>query len=159
MALHFLNKKLSSFQIIIAGFLGVILLGTFLLMLPISQRDGQFASVEEALFTSTSAVCVTGLVVRDTASSWSPFGQVVILILIQTGGLGVISVAAFISMISGRKISLLERSLLQDSISAHQIGGIVGHFPAEEYDPVLQQPGIDIIGPFSAVGLFDDHRD
>ena len=125
MALHFLNKKLSSFQIIIAGFLGVILLGTFLLMLPVSQRDGQFASVEEALFTSTSAVCVTGLVVRDTASSWSPFGQVVILILIQTGGLGVISVAAFISMISGRKISLLERSLLQDSISAHQIGGIV----------------------------------
>ncbi len=118
-------KKLSSFQIIIIGFLSVILVGTALLMLPISAEDGLSVTLEEALFTSTSAVCVTGLVVKDTASSWSAFGEAVILLLIQIGGLGVVSVAAFIAMISGRKISLFQRSLLQDSISAHQIGGLV----------------------------------
>ena len=125
MAIQFFRKKLTSFQIIIIGFLGVILLGTVLLMLPISVKGGHSASIEDALFTSTSAVCVTGLVVRDTATYWTGFGQAVILILIQIGGLGIVSVAAFIAKISGRKISLLQRSMLQDSISAHQIGGIV----------------------------------
>ena len=125
MKLRFSGRKLSSFQIIIAGFLGVILIGTLLLMLPVSAKGGNSASIEEALFTSTSAVCVTGLVVRDTASYWSDFGQAVILILIQIGGLGIVTVAAFIAMISGRKITLLQRSTLQDSISAHHIGGLV----------------------------------
>lgn len=125
MMVPFSRKKMSSFRIIILGFLGLILVGTLLLMLPVSSRDGRGASFEEALFSSTSAVCVTGLVVRDTASSWSGFGQAVILILIQTGGLGVVSVAAFIAMISGRKISLLQRSMLQDTMSAPQIGGLV----------------------------------
>ncbi len=122
---RFIGKKLTSFQIVISGFLGVILLGTILLMLPISVKGGHGTSIEDALFTSTSAVCVTGLVVRDTATYWTGFGQTVILLLIQIGGLGIVSVAAFIAMISGRKISLLQRSMLQDSISAHQIGGIV----------------------------------
>ena len=94
-------------------------------MLPISTRNGQWASFETALFTSTSAVCVTGLVIEDTALYWSTFGQAIILLMIQIGGLGIISVAVFIAMLSGRKISLLERSVLQDSISAYQIGGIV----------------------------------
>ena len=117
--------KLTSFQIIIAGFLNVILAGTLLLMLPLSSVSGKSAGLSDALFTSTSAVCVTGLVVRDTATSWSAFGQAVILILIQAGGLGIISVTAFIAMMSGRKITLLERSMLQDTISTHQIGGVV----------------------------------
>ncbi len=125
MIIGLIRKKISSFQIIIAGFLGVILIGTFLLMLPVSVRSGQAASFGDALFTSTSAVCVTGLVVRDTALYWSRFGQIIILILIQVGGLGIISFAAFIAMISGRKITLLQRSMLQDTISAHQIGGLV----------------------------------
>ena len=125
MIIRSLWKKLSSFQIIIIGFLGLILIGTALLMLPISVRSGSRASLKDALFTTTSAVCVTGLVVRDTASYWSVFGQCVILLLIQVGGLGIVSVAAFIAMISGRKITLLQRSMLQDSISAHQLGGIV----------------------------------
>ena len=125
MVIRFLGKKLSSFQIIIFGFLGLILIGTALLMLPFAVKEGSSASLEDALFTSTSAVCVTGLVVRDTASYWSGFGQAVILILIQIGGLGIVSVAAFIAMLSGRKITLLQRSMLQDSFSAHQIGGIV----------------------------------
>ena len=117
--------KLSTFQIIIAGFLGLILLGTLILMQPFSVKGGVGASFGDALFTAVSAVCVTGLVVQDTASYWSTFGQAVILVLIQIGGLGIVSVAAFIATISGRKIGLLERSILQDSLSAHQIGGVV----------------------------------
>ena len=124
MVTQFFRKRLSSFRIIIFGFMGVILLGALLLMLPISVKDGHGATFENALFTSTSAVCVTGLVVKDTASYWTGFGQAVILLLIQIGGLGVITVAAFIAMISGRKISLLQRSMLQ-GISADQIGGLV----------------------------------
>ena len=125
MIVGFLGKKLSSFQIIIVGFMGLILVGTCLLMLPVSARAGQWTSFEDALFTSTSAVCVTGLVVHDTATYWSLFGHTVILILIQIGGLGIVTFAAFIAAISGRKISLLQRSLLQESISAPQLGGIV----------------------------------
>lgn len=125
MIVGFLGKKLSSFQIIITGFMALILVGTFLLMLPVSARAGQWTSFEDALFTSTSAVCVTGLVVHDTATYWSLFGHTVILILIQIGGLGIVTFAAFIAAISGRKISLLQRSLLQESISAPQLGGIV----------------------------------
>ena len=119
------GKQVSSFQIVILGFAAVILLGTGLLMLPVSSRAGGWTSIEDALFTATSAVCVTGLVVRDTGTYWSFFGQAVILLLIQIGGLGIISVAAFVATLSGRRISLLQRSMLQDSISAHQIGGIV----------------------------------
>ena len=105
--------RLSSFQIIILGFMGVILMGACLLVLPVSSREGVITPFHEALFTSTSAVCVTGLVVQDTASYWSYFGQVVILVLIQIGGLGVVTVAAMISLLSGRKISLKQRSTMQ----------------------------------------------
>lgn len=119
------KKHLTSFQMIILGFAGVILLGTFLLMLPVSSADGIVTPFDEALFTSTSAVCVTGLVVQDTGSYWSGFGQTVILILIQTGGLGVVTVAVAAFMLSGRKISLMQRSTMQSAISAPQVGGIV----------------------------------
>jgi len=119
------NRKLSSSQIILFGFAGVILIGTLLLMLPFSTNSGQSASFWDALFTSTSAVCVTGLIVQDTAVYWSGFGQAVILLLIQIGGMGVITVAAAITMASGKKISLMQRSTMQDAISAHQVGGIV----------------------------------
>ena len=120
-----LRKKMSSFQIIISGFLTVILVGAFLLTLPVSARSGQWTAFEDALYTSTSAVCVTGLVVKDTASYWSYFGQAVILLLIQIGGLGIISVVAFIAAASGKRLSLLQRSMLQESYSAHQVGGLV----------------------------------
>lgn len=119
------GRKMSSFQIIICGFLAVILVGTMILMLPVSTVGRQWASFETALFTSVSAVCVTGLVVQDTASFWSAFGQFIIMLLIQIGGLGIISVTAFLVTVSGRKISLLQRSLLMESISADQVGGIV----------------------------------
>ena len=121
-----LNKrKLSSSQIILFGFAAVILIGAFLLMLPFATNSGQSTSFWDALFTSTSAVCVTGLIVQDTALYWSGFGQFIILLLIQIGGMGVITVAVAINMASGKKISLMQRSTMQDAISAHHVGGIV----------------------------------
>lgn len=119
------KHKLNSFQVIIFGFLGVILLGTFLLMLPLSNREGTVTPFLDALFTSTSAVCVTGLVLHDTATYWSFFGQFIILLMIQIGGMGVITVAASFTMISGRKISLMQRSTMQEAIAAPKVGGIV----------------------------------
>lgn len=119
------KRQLTSFQMIVLGFAGVILLGALLLMLPISSGDGIVTDFRDALFTATSAVCVTGLVVKDTGSYWSSFGQAVILLLIQIGGLGVITVATTFSMLSGRKISLMQRSTMQSSISAPRVGGIV----------------------------------
>lgn len=119
------KKRLTSFQIIIMGFAGVIVAGALLLMLPISSKNGIVTPFLEALFTSTSAVCVTGLVLHDTASYWSLFGQAVIIILIQIGGLGVVTVAASFALLSGRKITLLQRSTMQEAISAQKVGGIV----------------------------------
>ena len=119
------QNKLSSFQIIILGFAGVIVLGALLLMLPISTQNGAVTPFSKTLFTATSAVCVTGLVVFDTASYWSGFGQLIILIMIQIGGLGVISVASFLYMLAGRKISLMQRQTMQNALSAPQMGGIV----------------------------------
>ncbi|MBR4356389.1 MAG: Trk family potassium uptake protein [Butyrivibrio sp.] len=120
-----LKNSLSSFQIIIFGFISVIMIGTILLMLPFSSRAGVVTSFEDSLFTAVSAVCVTGLVVVDTASYWSFFGQFVIIGLIQIGGLGVITVASLMTMIAGRKIGLMQRQTMQNAISAPQVGGIV----------------------------------
>ena len=90
------NERVSPARIIICGFLLLILLGTVLLMLPFSTREWGGASFFDALFTATSATCVTGLVVHDTVSYWSGFGQLVILLLIQVGGMGVVTVAVAI---------------------------------------------------------------
>ena len=92
------KRKLSSSQIILFGFLMVILAGAVLLMLPVSSAAGEGTPFLDCLFTSTSAVCVTGLVVYDTATHWSVFGQAVILTLIQIGGMGVVTVAGAFSM-------------------------------------------------------------
>ena len=116
---------MTSFQLIIMGFAGVILLGTVLLMLPFSSAEKVITPFHEALFTATSAVCVTGLVVKDTGSYWSLAGQTIILALIQIGGLGVVTVAASVSLLSGKKISLMQRSTMQNAISAPKVGGIV----------------------------------
>lgn len=115
----------SSFQIIISGFIIVILIGAVLLSLPISSQDLTFTPFNETIFTATSAVCVTGLVVHDTATYWSQFGQAVILVLIQIGGLGVITIVAAFSLLSGRKITLMQRNTMKDALSAHKIGKIV----------------------------------
>ena len=120
------RKGLSPSQAILLGCVALILVGAGLLLLPISSRSGRSAGFSTALFTSTSAACVTGLVVRDTATSWSGFGQAVILLLIQIGGLGVITAAAFIALLTGRRLGLRQRSTLQEAFSAPQVGGIVG---------------------------------
>ena len=120
------GSRLSPFQIIILGFAGIILTGALLLMIPLSAADGRFTSFSDALFTSVSAVCVTGLVVCDTATCWSAFGQAVILSLIQVGGLGVVTAAASLVMLTGKNLSLKQRSTLQEAVSAPQMGGIAG---------------------------------
>lgn len=120
-----IRKHITSFQIIIAGFLAIILLGSLCLMLPFATKSGESASFFDALFTATSATCVTGLVVQDTATYWSLFGQVVILILIQIGGMGIVTVAVSVATLAGRKIGLMQRSTMQEAISAHHVGGIV----------------------------------
>lgn len=123
---NFLHKNNKSpFRIIILGFLLVILVGSVLLMLPVSSQAGVVTPFLQALFTSTSAVCVTGLVVYDTATYWSSFGQTVIMILIQIGGLGVVTVAGTVVILSGKKIGLMQRSTMQEAIAAPNVGGIV----------------------------------
>ncbi|MCQ2506087.1 MAG: Trk family potassium uptake protein [Lachnospiraceae bacterium] len=117
--------KLTPFQIIILGFAGTILIGALLLMLPIASKAGVVTPFNKTLFTSTSAVCVTGLVLLDTATYWSLFGQIVILILIQVGGLGVVTVASVIVMLAGGKISLMQRQTMQNALSVPQLGGVV----------------------------------
>ena len=119
------KKRLTSFRIIILGFIGLILLGSVLLMLPISARSHTVTPFSQALFTSVSAACVTGLVVQDTATHWSVFGQAVILVLIQIGGLGVVTMMASIALLSGKRLSLSQRSTIQNAISAPMLGGIV----------------------------------
>ncbi|MDO4468135.1 MAG: potassium transporter TrkG, partial [Bacillota bacterium] len=105
-----MKKILSSSQLIILSFIIMILIGTFLLMLPISSSEGIVTSFKDSLFTATSASCVTGLVVKDTGTYWSMFGQFVILVLIQIGGLGVVTMATLLFIFTGKKIGLVERS-------------------------------------------------
>lgn len=119
------KKRFTSARIIILGFAGVILLGALLLMLPISSQKHIVTPFLDCLFTSTSAVCVTGLIVHDTATYWTSFGQLIILLLIQIGGMGVVTIACALAILSGRKIGLLQRATMQDSIGAFQMGGIM----------------------------------
>ena len=119
------HNHITSFQIIILGFFSIIIIGSLLLMLPFATKEAGGATLGDALFTATSAVCVTGLVVRDTATYWSAFGQGVILLLIQIGGMGIVTVAVSVAAVSGKKIGLMQRSTMQEAISAHHVGGIV----------------------------------
>ena len=118
-------KKMTQTQMIVVGYLLLILLGSILLMLPVSSRDGNMTSFADALFTSTSASCVTGLVVQDTYLHWSFFGQLIILFLIQIGGMGFMTIGVCVAILLRRKIGLKVRGILQESINSIQIGGIV----------------------------------
>lgn len=119
------HGQISTSRFIFLGFLMVILLGALVLVLPFSSKDGQVTPFIDALFTATSATCVTGLIVHDTATYWSGFGQGVILLLIQIGGMGVITIAILLTRMSGRKISLKWRTIMQEAISAPKMQGIV----------------------------------
>ena len=119
------KRRVTTFQIITAGFVALILIGTLLLMLPAASRQAGSVPFADCLFTATSAVCVTGLVVQNTATCWTGFGQAVILLLIQVGGMGVVTAAVSIAFLAGKRIGLFQRSVMQESIAAPQVGGIV----------------------------------
>lgn len=118
-------KKLSGMQLIAVGFFLIIMTGTLFLMLPIASRTGEWTSFMTALFTATSASCVTGLILVDTYTHWSMFGQFVIICLIQIGGLGFITLGTAVSLILRRKIGLKERGWIKESFNVLDIGGVV----------------------------------
>lgn len=120
--------KVSYSQKILAGFIVIILIGALLLMLPIASSDRERTPFLNALFTSASACCVTGLVIYDTYLHWSLFGQIVILLLIQLGGLGFMVFAAAGAILTKRKLGLGQRELMQEAVNANQLGGIVKLF-------------------------------
>ena len=119
------TRRLSTTHMILLSFLAVILLGTLLLMLPISTADGKAASFTDALFTATTSTCVTGLVVAPTVTAWSTFGHVVILLLIQIGGLGVITIMSGVMILLHRKMGIGDRLLLQDAFNLNSLSGLV----------------------------------
>ncbi|MFZ7131059.1 MAG: TrkH family potassium uptake protein [Eubacteriales bacterium] len=112
-------------QILVMGFASVIFIGAILLSLPISTKSGISSGFLTALFTATSAVCVTGLVVQDTATYWSPYGQTIIVSLIQIGGLGFMTFTTLIFIISRKKITFKERLLIHESLNTKSMEGIV----------------------------------
>ena len=125
MSLRMRLKRMSKVQIIALSFLGIILCGTLLLLLPFATREGQSTSFLDAAFTAVSATCVTGLIVYDTFSHWTLFGQLVILLMIQLGGLGLMTFSVSFSLLLRRRIGLKERGILQESVNTLQVGGIV----------------------------------
>ena len=117
--------KLTYTQLIAAGFLGIIAVGSLLLCLPVSSKAGLWTPYINSLFTATSATCVTGLIIYDTFSHWSAFGQLVILLMIQIGGIGFMTIITLFSLILRRQISLHERKLIMQSAGSLQVGGVV----------------------------------
>ncbi len=123
--MKFKNRKLNPAASIALGFLGVILVGTFLLCLPFSSASGQWVPFLNSLFTSTSSVCVTGLIVVDTSIYFSLFGQIVIMLLIQIGGLGFIALTSFVLLMFGKKLSYGNRVAIQESFNKENNQGVV----------------------------------
>jgi trk system potassium uptake protein TrkH len=122
-----IRKKfnISPTQTVVSSFAIIIFIGAILLNLPASTRSGENIGFVNALFTATSAVCVTGLVVVDTGTYWSPIGQTVIMLLIQIGGLGIMTFSTMLSLLIGRKITLKERLLIQESFNQFELEGMV----------------------------------
>lgn len=117
--------KISTTHIIMLSFLAAILIGTVLLCLPVSSADGKATAFIDALFTATTSVCVTGLVVMPTVTSWSIFGQAVILVLIQVGGLGIITIMSGVMILLHKKMGIDDRLLLQDAFNLNSLSGLV----------------------------------
>ncbi len=120
-----MTRTLKPAQIMVLSFGGVIIIGALLLMLPISSQSGQITSFINALFTATSAVCVTGLVVVDTGTYWTVFGKTIILMLIQIGGLGFMTMTTSIAIVLGKKIGLRNRMIMQEALNQFSISGVV----------------------------------
>lgn len=120
-----LRNQMTPPKFLAIGFASITLIGTFLLKLPIATADGSSTSIVDALFTAVSAISVTGLTVVDTGTHWSMFGQIVMLMLVQLGGLGFMTSATWIALMFNRRISLRERMILQAAMGQYQIQGIV----------------------------------
>ncbi len=118
-------RKLQASQILVLGFLFIILLGAIILSTPFVTNNGESIGFINAFFTSTSAVCVTGLVLVDTGSYWNYFGKTVIIILIQIGGLGFMTMASLLTLVAGRKFSLKKRIVMQESMGTNHLSGVV----------------------------------
>ncbi|MEC9484496.1 MAG: TrkH family potassium uptake protein [Candidatus Izemoplasma sp.] len=127
--MNLLNKvkliKLNTAEILVLGFAGLILIGSVFLALPIASKSGESVGFVNALFTSASAVAVTGLVVVDTLTHWTTFGHVVILVLIQVGGLGIITMGTLFALVLGRKINFRERVIMQEAMNKISVSGVV----------------------------------
>lgn len=117
--------KLNGIQIIILGIIAINIIGAIILTLPVSSKSGEGTNFLDALFTSASAVCVNGLVINDTGTYWSTFGQIVLIILSEIGGLGIMSFTIFIAILLGKKITLKDRLTLQSSMNTFSIQGLV----------------------------------
>src|SRR5687767_7040998 len=111
--------------VFVSGFAAVILVGTIVLMLPISSASGAWTGALDALFTATSAVCVTGLVVVDTSTYWSGFGQVIILVLFQVGGVGFMTSSTVLLLVSRRRLTLRQRLLLREALGTRELGSVL----------------------------------
>ncbi|WP_243139949.1 TrkH family potassium uptake protein [Romboutsia faecis] len=122
--INYLNS-MDPAKVMVIGFAAVVLFGAFLLNLPMATKSGESIGLLDALFTATSAVCVTGLVVVDTATYWSHFGQIVIITLIQIGGLGFMTIATMFALLTKKKINLRERLLIQESLNQKDLSGMV----------------------------------
>ena len=117
--------RLTPYQVLALGFAGLVLLGALLLSLPVASQSGQGTPFIDALFTATSAVCVTGLVVVDTGTHYSSFGHTVIILLIQVGGLGIMAISTLFALLIGKKIRLKERLLMQEALNQLSVSGVV----------------------------------
>lgn len=152
--------SLSTTQIILLSFIAVIIIGSFLLYLPISVKNGQRVSYIDALFTATTSTCVTGLVTVPTYSTWSIFGKIVILILIQIGGLGVVAFMAIIMILINKKFKLKDNQLIQDAFNLNTMSGLkkfikhvfLGTFIIELFGALLYM--IVFIPDFGAKGIW-----
>ena len=120
-----LHWRFTTYQLLALSFAGLILFGACLLTTSLASVSGDHLSFIDALFTATSAVCVTGLVVVDTGTYFSPFGQTIIILLIQMGGLGVMTVATLLAVITGKRINLRERLLIQEATNQLGLSGVV----------------------------------
>lgn len=119
------KKNLTPAQYLVSGYFVIIMLGSLLLMLPVATTDGQGLGAVDAVFTATSATCVTGLIVVNTKEAFTIFGSTVIMLLIQIGGLGIMSMSTLFAFIVGKKISLKERLIIQEDLNQYQISGMV----------------------------------
>ena len=147
-------QSMSPMKLILSGYCLIILLGTLLLALPIATKGPGGTPITDCFFTATSATCVTGLVRYDTFTHWTVFGQWVILGLIQIGGMGFMTIAIFVMVFSKRKISLSQRSIMQNSISAPQIGGIVRMAKFIAYGTLIIEGAGAVLLSFSFIPRF-----